>query len=88
MHSSRLESQPSSETTPLLTDLEAAQKLPPLPKAQLAALCISRLTDPIAYTQIFPWINEFLLILHVTDDVSKIGFYSGLVVRVSVFSFT
>ncbi|KAJ6547074.1 major facilitator superfamily domain-containing protein [Mycena capillaripes] len=79
MHPSRSESQTFDETTPLLTDLEAAQKLAPLPKAQLAALCISRLTDPIAYTQIFPWINEFLLILHVTDDVSKIGFYSGLV---------
>jgi len=77
---------PSDESTPLLTDhahLEAQQsikKQTPLPKAQLAALCISRLTDPVAYTQIFPYINEFLILLHVTDDVSKIGFYSGLVV--------
>ncbi|KAJ7771708.1 major facilitator superfamily domain-containing protein, partial [Mycena metata] len=51
----------------------------PLPKAQLAAVCIARLADPIAYTQLFPYINEFLVLLHVTDDVSKIGFYSGLV---------
>ncbi|KAJ7093235.1 major facilitator superfamily domain-containing protein [Mycena epipterygia] len=76
---------PSDESTPLLTDhahLEAQQptrRQAPLPKAQLAALCIARLTDPVAYTQIFPYINEFLILLHVTDDVSKIGFYSGLV---------
>jgi hypothetical protein len=47
----------SNESTPLLTDahLEAHQptkKQTPLPRAQLAALCISRLTDPIAYTQV------------------------------------
>ncbi|KAJ7197173.1 major facilitator superfamily domain-containing protein [Mycena pura] len=80
------ESQSVDESSPLLTDharqLEAqtlSKKPSPLPKAQLTALCISRLTDPIAYTQIFPYINEFLLLLHVTDDVSKVGFYSGVV---------
>ncbi|KAF5386762.1 hypothetical protein D9615_001646 [Tricholomella constricta] len=40
----------------------------PLPKAQLAALC-----------SVFPYINEFITILNVTNDPSQIGFYSGLV---------
>ncbi|KAJ7684667.1 major facilitator superfamily domain-containing protein [Mycena polygramma] len=82
MHPTTSESQSCNESTPLLSDhadLESAQKLVPFPKAQLAAMCIARLTDPIAYTQIFPWINEFLVVLHVTDDIAKIGFYSGLV---------
>ncbi|KAJ6606498.1 hypothetical protein DFH09DRAFT_1353606 [Mycena vulgaris] len=73
------------ESTPLLIDqvhLEAQQpvkKQTPLPKAQLAALCVSRVTDPLAYTQIFPYINEFLILLHVTNDVSRIALFSGIV---------
>ncbi|KAF9458660.1 major facilitator superfamily domain-containing protein [Collybia nuda] len=52
----------------------------PLPKGQLAALCSVRLVDPIAFTQvIFPYINEFITLLNVTNDPSQIGFYSGLV---------
>lgn len=85
MHPAHPESQPSDESTPLLSehaDLEAAKRKTPLPKGQLAALCISRLSDPIAYTQLFPYINAMLFELKVTDDISKIGFYSGLVVGV------
>ncbi|KAH7909720.1 major facilitator superfamily domain-containing protein [Hygrophoropsis aurantiaca] len=51
----------------------------PLPKGQLAALCTVRIVDPIAFTQLFPYVNEFMNDLHLTDDPSKIGFYSGLV---------
>ncbi|KAJ7470281.1 major facilitator superfamily domain-containing protein [Mycena latifolia] len=85
MQSGHPDAEPCHESTPLLTDhglLESQRligKQTPLPRAQLAALCIARLTDPVAYTQIFPYINEFLVLLHVTDDVSNIGFYSGLV---------
>ncbi|KAJ7349215.1 major facilitator superfamily domain-containing protein, partial [Mycena albidolilacea] len=74
--------QPSDESTPLLSehaDLEAVKRKTPFPRGQLAALCISRLTDPIAYTQLFPYINQMLFQLGVTDDIAKIGFYSGLV---------
>ncbi|KAI0646944.1 MFS general substrate transporter [Trametes meyenii] len=56
-----------------------SDKPTPLPKAQLATLCIVRLVDPIAFTQIFPYVNEMMEHLHVTEDHSKIGFYSGLV---------
>ena len=55
-------------------------KITPLPKAQLASLCAVRLVDPIAFTQIFPYVNEMMEFLRVTEDHSKIGFYSGLVV--------
>lgn len=53
----------------------------PLPKAQLATLCVVRLVDPIVFTQIFPYVNEMIDHLHLTDDPSKIGFYSGIVER-------
>ncbi|KAJ6472387.1 major facilitator superfamily domain-containing protein [Mycena vulgaris] len=82
-------SQRSTESQPLLQeyshleDQTPTATVTPLPKAQLAALCIARLSDPISYTQIFPYINEFLTVLHVTDDPSKIGFYSGLVESVA-----
>lgn len=52
----------------------------PVPKAQLATLCIVRLVDPIMFTQIFPYVNEMMDHLHVTDDPSKTGLYSGMVV--------
>ncbi|KAI0664917.1 MFS general substrate transporter [Cubamyces menziesii] len=56
----------------------------PIPKAQLATLCAVRLVDPIAFTQIFPYVNEMMERLHLTQDHSKIGFYSGLVEGVVV----
>ncbi|KAF8503783.1 MFS general substrate transporter [Russula emetica] len=56
----------------------------PLPAAQLVCLCLIRLVDPIAFTQIFPYINEMMAHLHLTNDPSRVGFYSGL--AESVFS--
>ncbi|KAF8905966.1 major facilitator superfamily domain-containing protein, partial [Gymnopilus junonius] len=49
-----------------------------LPKGQLAILCFLRILDPLCFTQIFPYINEFMVDLHVTDDPTSIGFYSGI----------
>ncbi|KAF7984626.1 hypothetical protein HWV62_12847 [Athelia sp. TMB] len=70
----------TDETTPLLVAQAAEdpasskpKPITPLPKLQLG--------QPIAYTQIFPYINEFLNGLHVTDDPRRIGFYSGLVMN-------
>ncbi|KAG8886153.1 hypothetical protein FRB97_007191, partial [Tulasnella sp. 331] len=51
----------------------------PLPKEQLAIICLARLAEPIAYTQIFPYINQMVEELHLTDNPANIGFYSGLV---------
>ncbi|KAJ7039837.1 major facilitator superfamily domain-containing protein [Mycena alexandri] len=73
--------EPDQESRPLLRDQETqTPRAPftPLPKFQLVALCIGRLSDPIASTQILPYINEFLATLHVADP-SKVGYYSGLV---------
>ncbi|KZT28496.1 MFS general substrate transporter [Neolentinus lepideus HHB14362 ss-1] len=74
------------ETSPLLHNERTLQSSPscrkhhkPLKKSQLATLCAIRLVDPISFTQIFPYINEMLQTMHITDDPSTIGFYSGLV---------
>ena len=56
----------------------------PLPKAQLGALVAVRIVDPIAYMQIFPYINQLLTDLKIAEP-ERVGFYSGLVVRVDCF---
>ncbi|KIM77976.1 hypothetical protein PILCRDRAFT_794993 [Piloderma croceum F 1598] len=72
------------ETQLLLSDnsLKSQQtvktKATPLPLVQLGVLCSVGITDPIAFSQIFPYINNFISSLHVTDDPKRIGFYSGL----------
>lgn len=68
------------ETRPLLESQLAKPPPTPIPKGQLAALCIVRLVEPVAFTQLFPYVNEFMSDLHLTDDPSRVGFYSGLVV--------
>lgn len=55
-------------------------KMTPIPKLQLAALCLVRLLEPIGFTQLFPYINEMVVKLNMVDDPSKVGFVSGLVV--------
>ena len=55
-------------------------KMTPIPKLQLATLCLVRLLEPIGFTQLFPYINEMVVSLNVIDDPSKVGFVSGLVV--------
>ena len=52
----------------------------PIPKLQLAILCLVRLLEPIGFTQLFPYINEMVVDLKIIDDPSKVGFISGLVV--------
>ncbi|KAG9006934.1 hypothetical protein FRB94_014769 [Tulasnella sp. JGI-2019a] len=63
-----------AEQQPLLS-----AKRTPLPKKQLAIICLCRLAEPIAYTQIFPYINQMVEELRVTENRADIGFYSGLV---------
>lgn len=76
------------ESSPLLAHAapDSLESLPakiqsvstPLPKAQLLCLSVIRLVDPIAFTQIFPYINEMMAHLHLTNDPLRVGFYSGL----------
>lgn len=79
------------ETQPLLrapdinvNDAEAQQgakpPMTPLSKLQFGVLCYLRVLDPLNFSQIFPYINSFITLLHVTEDPSKIGIYSGIVV--------
>ncbi|KAG8961328.1 hypothetical protein FRC00_012572 [Tulasnella sp. 408] len=53
----------------------------PLPKRQLAIILFARLAEPIAYTQIFPYIAQMVEELHIASDKKKIGFYAGLITK-------
>ena len=67
------------ESLPLL-DTERQQASSRLPVRQLIALCTIRLADPIAFTQIFPYVNEMIQNLGIAKNTSQTGFYSGIVV--------
>ena len=64
----------SDESFPLLPRSTST----PLPKAQLFTLCLIRLVEPIAFAQVFPYINEMIADLHLPGGPSRIAFYSGL----------
>ena len=61
-------------------------KMTPIPKLQLAIVCLVRLLEPIGFTQLFPYINEMVIKLNILDDPSKVGFVSGLVVSKKIVS--
>ncbi|KAF5346439.1 hypothetical protein D9757_014709 [Collybiopsis confluens] len=65
--------------TQRIRNLSFTRPATPLPLFQLCIVCFIRLMDPIAFTQIFTYIDEFITFLHLTNDPSKTGFYSGLV---------
>ncbi|PLW29722.1 hypothetical protein PCASD_15587 [Puccinia coronata f. sp. avenae] len=58
------------ETRPLRT---------PLPLKQLGIICLMRVSEPISYTLIFPFINQMLEDLKVTDDPKQVGYYAGVI---------
>jgi len=77
------------ESTALLSNVDQnvvesqvskAVEMTPIPKLQLATLCLVRLLEPIGFTQLFPYINEMVVNLNMVDDPSEVGFVSGLVV--------
>lgn len=74
-----------SERRPLLEDDLCTGKPSPLPKLQITVLCCLRILDPLNFSQILPYINDFVKHLHLTDDPSYIGYYSGLVVNSTPF---
>jgi hypothetical protein len=87
----------SNEAEPLLSGIEEIPRRDPedqvivdigtpLPKAQFTILCILRILDPMAFSQIFPYINQLIEDLGVAKDASDIGYYSGLVVCVLLFT--
>ncbi|KIM27572.1 hypothetical protein M408DRAFT_330004, partial [Serendipita vermifera MAFF 305830] len=72
---------PSGTTSvqPVTPNGRAAQQETPLPVKQLLILALVRLAEPINFTIIFPFVNQMMEDLKVTDKPSEIGFYSGLV---------
>lgn len=69
--SSRPESDPDQSQTPA--------RRTPLPYKQLSIVCIMRLTEPISYTLIFPFINQMLEDMKVSEDPKQIGYYAGVI---------
>ena len=68
-----------TEETPLLPGtVDEAQSPPqpqttPLPYAQLAALCLVRLVDPLNFTQIFPYVNRMMLDVGAAKTPADVG---------------
>ncbi|KIO26752.1 hypothetical protein M407DRAFT_234198 [Tulasnella calospora MUT 4182] len=63
------EAQPLLSTKPQVT---------PLPRAQLAIILFLRVVEPIAYTQLFPYINAMVEELGIAEP-KHVGFYSGMI---------
>ncbi|KAJ3923297.1 major facilitator superfamily domain-containing protein [Lentinula edodes] len=81
----------NDETQPLLRHDEENSTISipqqsSLSLSQLAVICFLRVLDPLNFTQIFPYINEFVSRLHLTEDPSQIGFYSGAIESVFALS--
>ncbi|CAE6480427.1 unnamed protein product [Rhizoctonia solani] len=90
MPTSRSSDQAVGDVRPQSHDnIEPSQQRPrmtPLPKLQLLSVCVSRVAEPFAYTQIFPYVNQMVWELGVTDDPKKVGFYSGMVDSMFAFA--
>lgn len=67
----------SAEVQPLLPKAQKPETTG-LPKAQMGVILFARLAEPIAYTQIFPYINAMVEELQIAPP-NQVGFYSGLI---------
>ncbi|QRV89502.1 major facilitator superfamily transporter [Ceratobasidium sp. AG-Ba] len=85
VHYAREEERPLLYAHDIEGSVSAKPAITPIPKAQLSALCLTRLAEPIAYTQIFPYINQMIEDLGIAKSPAQVGFYSGVVD--SIFSF-
>ncbi|KAL5632163.1 hypothetical protein ACGC1H_000243 [Rhizoctonia solani] len=56
-----------------------SQNRTPLPTKQLVALCLMRFAEPVSFSVIFPFINQMIEEVGVTNDPKAIGYYSGFV---------
>ncbi|CAD6582288.1 MAG: hypothetical protein TREMPRED_003255 [Tremellales sp. Tagirdzhanova-0007] len=78
----------ASETTPLLTDTPEAKskQITPLPRLQLFIICLIRITEPMCFQVIFPFINQMLLDVGAVKNPETVGYAAGVVE--SIFSIT
>ncbi|CAG8525501.1 2081_t:CDS:2, partial [Paraglomus occultum] len=51
----------------------------PLPRKQLFILCCCRFAEPIAFTNILPFLYFMVEDFHLTDDPKKIGYFVGYI---------
>ncbi|KZT54505.1 MFS general substrate transporter [Calocera cornea HHB12733] len=65
------------ESQPLLK--RGAPARTPLPVFQLCLLMVVRLAEPVASTQIFPYINDMCVQLGYAKNEDEVGFISGLI---------
>ncbi|PLW32892.1 hypothetical protein PCANC_17102 [Puccinia coronata f. sp. avenae] len=71
----------SHHSEPTLEDRpgDDADKPPtPLPIKQLFVLCVMRLTEPVSFTVIFPFINKMIEDLHIVHR-TQVGTYAGVI---------
>ena len=75
------------ERSPLLgnRDVETSsivskkEKITPLPKVQLAIICLIRVVEPICFQVIFPFINQMLLDVGAAKNEDEVGYAAGVV---------
>lgn len=62
----------------------------PLPRGQMFFLCVARVVEPIAFFGIFPFVNQMIWDLGRGEGMKEgdVGFYSGLIVCLSLSPFT
>ncbi|KAH7341382.1 major facilitator superfamily domain-containing protein [Rhizoctonia solani] len=61
-------------------------RITPAPSLQLLSVCVSSVVEHIAYSQIFPYVNQMIWKLGVTDDPKKVGYYSGMLESMFAFA--
>ncbi|KAG2155855.1 MFS general substrate transporter [Suillus bovinus] len=69
-----------NETTPLVLAKGSKKPKTPLPKLQMGLLVALQLTEPIASTSIFPYINQLVRELGITrGGDAAVGYYAGMI---------
>ena len=70
--------QPSASVDPI-EDIRKISQITPLPKLQVALVCILRLAEPIAFMAIVPFIMAQLLYVGAAESEEGVGYAAGLV---------
>ncbi|KAG1848757.1 major facilitator superfamily domain-containing protein [Suillus subalutaceus] len=75
----------ANETAPLLPAKGSKKPKTPLPKLQIGILITLQLSEPIASTSIFPYINQLIRELGITEgNDAAVGYYAGIIVSARI----
>jgi hypothetical protein len=66
-----------TEVTPLIPP--GPKRITPLPKFQLSLICLIRLTEPICFLCVLPFINQMLLDVGAAKNPEAVGYSAGIV---------